>query len=340
MEIEKDKEGAIIHFRTLAKNLYSAPLAERVIQSFEYTLSSVNPLLKMVDWESFVIKKDNQPVGCVVASLDSRLKINEEKVGTLGFFECEEDEEVSSRLLEAACQWLQEKGAHYVVGPMNFNTWNQYRFITEQSADPPFLFEPQHKPYYPKLWEAAGFTPKFTYYSGARSDFATLLPHTKPAYEAALKKGFTIRTFDTARLEEEMRVMHALTVKIFGKNVGFIPVSFEEYRYIYEPVGKAFDPSLTHFIAKDEQVIGYSYSMPDRLFPERKRVVLKTMGLLPEWQGQHLGAALAYAQHEEMQRQGCEEIIYALIADGNAISKMEYPGARIIRRYALYTKQV
>lgn len=340
MNIEKDKEDAIIHFRTLAKNLYSAPLADSIVQSFEYTLRFANPLLKTVDWESFVIKKDNQPVGCVVASLDSRLKINEEKVGVLGFFECAEDEEVSSKLIETACQWLQEKGARYVVGPMNFNTWNQYRFITEQGEDPSFLFEPQHKPYYPKLWEEAGLTPKFTYYSGARSDFATLLPHTKPAYEAALKNGFVIRTFDAARLEEEMRAMHALTVKIFKNNIGFIPLSFEEYRYIYEPISKLFDPNLTHFIEKDGQVIGYSYSMADRFVPERKRVILKTMGLLPDWQGQHLGAALAYAQHEEMQRQGFEEIIYALIVDGNAISKMEYPGARIIRRYTLYEKKL
>lgn len=340
MHIKNGQEELKKSIGNLIPRLYDEKLTSSLINSAKYLLDQKNPVFRSISWEGFVAIDNDRIDGVVVASIDPRLQINNHPIGILGFFESDQNEEISRQLLEAACQWLKEQGINYVVGPMNFNTWNQYRFITEQGEDPSFLFEPQHKSYYPKLWEAAGFTSKFTYYSGARSDFATLLPYTKPAYEAALKKGFNIRTFDTSRFEEEMRAIHAITIKIFENNLGFIPLSFEEYRYIYEPISKLFDPSLTHFIEKDGQVIGYSYSMADRLFPEQKRVILKTMGLLPEWQGQHLGAALAHAQHTEMQHQGFEEIIYALIADGNAISKMEYPGARIIRRYTLYEKKL
>lgn len=301
-----------------------------------YFLSQENPLFSAVTFRIFEARSDDKTQGFVVASIDDRLASNNGKVGSLGFFECEDSQQVGKHLLGTALDWLREQGVKKAVGPMNFNTWNQYRFIIEGEGDKPFSLEPSHKDYYPGFWEAAGFTKKWSYYSGKRDDFSTILPYTKPAYEAALKEGFTIRSANADSLEDEMRIFHELTTKIFGSNVGFVPISFEEYSYAYEPLKKSFDPRLSHFIEKDGQPIGFSYSLADQVHPDSKRVILKTIGLLPKWQGKHLGAALAYAQHEEMQRQEFKEIIYALIAEGNAIGQMEYPGASIFRRYALY----
>lgn len=303
---------------------------------YQYSLSQKNPLFLAITFKIFEVKRGDKTQGFVVASIDDRLTNRDNKIGAVGFFECEDDDEVSKQLLAAALDWLRNQGASKVIGPMNFNTWNQYRFITESEGDKPFSLEPSHKDYYPELWEAAGFTKKWSYYSGKRDDFSTILPYTKPAYEGALKEGFTIRSANADSLEREMRIFHDLTMKVFGSNVGFVPISFEEYAFAYDPLKALFDSRLSHFIEKDGQPIGFSYSLADQVDPDSKRVILKTIGLLPEWQGKHLGAALAYAQHEEMQRQGFKEIIYALIAEGNAIGKMEYPGASIFRRYALY----
>jgi len=303
---------------------------------YQYLLSQDNPLLGSITLKTFEVKSYEKTLGFVVASIDDRLISEGKKTGAIGFFECENDPKASKELLGAAVKWFGDRSVSKAIGPVNFNTWNQYRFIFESEGDKPFSLEPYHKDYYPDFWEASGFRKKWSYYSGKRSDFSTILPYTKPAYEATLKEGFTIRSASPDSLEDEMIIFHDLTLKIFSDNVGFVPISFEEYTYAYRLLKDSFDPRLSHFIEKDGKPIGFSYSLADQVDPDSKRVIFKTIGLLPEWRGKHLGAALAYAQHAEMQRQGFKEIVYALIVEGNAVGKMEYPGVSIFRRYALY----
>jgi hypothetical protein len=71
-------------------------------------------------------------------------------VGLIGFFECVEDPVVATVLLDAARDWLREEhGLQRIWGPMNFDIWHSYRFMTRGFDQVPFYGEPDNKACYP-----------------------------------------------------------------------------------------------------------------------------------------------------------------------------------------------
>ena len=45
------------------------------------------------------------------------------------------------------------------IGPVDGNTWQRYRLITEPGTEPPFFLEPDNPDAWPGQFTAAGFTP-------------------------------------------------------------------------------------------------------------------------------------------------------------------------------------
>ncbi len=87
-------------------------------------------------------------------------------VGLIGFFECIEDPIVATVLLDAARDWLRDQhGLRRLWGPMNFDIWHSYRFMTQGFDQAPFYGEPDNKAYYPAYFEHYGFARRRTWHS-------------------------------------------------------------------------------------------------------------------------------------------------------------------------------
>ena len=69
-------------------------------------------------------------------------------------------------------------------------------------------------------------------------------------------------------------------------------------------------------------------------------MILKTMGILPEWQGRGLGNALVHKIHLDAQHRGITSMIYALIRDANQIRNFPRDDARVIREYACLSYKI
>ena len=65
-----------------------------------------------------------------------------QSVGTLGFFEAQNQPAEISSLLRSAALWLKRNGCDVVIGPLDGDTWHSYRFNLGPTNDPPFLSEP------------------------------------------------------------------------------------------------------------------------------------------------------------------------------------------------------
>lgn len=281
-------------------------------------------------------------------------------VGTLGFFECVPDFSVCQRLLEAAVGWLQDRGISTIRGPINFDTWHSYRFVTSGfEARPPFLLEPYNPPYYPQFWERFGFQPSAHYVSNIHEDLPALAKSLRGHYEKAERSGFRFRKFDTACFDVELKLFYDLSCEIFRDNWGYRPIAFDEFAALYRPSRRLLDPGLIWFAYDPHgSPVGFLFGLPDLAAPVRamggrsdplaalrflltrrrpETALLKTIGVVPASRGTNVGFALCYPHYRYMVEAGYRIGIHALMIQENTSRRMsETKGGRTFREYAVY----
>lgn len=281
------------------------------------------------------------------------------EIGYVGSFECQDDRPAAFGLLDRAVGWLKAREVRAIRGPVTFDTWHPYRFAIEGDDRPPFLLEPHNPPYYPAIWQAYGFRPIATYVSMRLDDPAKAAAVLEPHHKRALRSDFRFRPLDVSRLEAEIAVLHELSCAIFQDALGFVPISLDGFRQLYQGIGPLLDPGLS-VIAEDVRgrPMGFLFGYPDlaravramrgwsdlaaktRFLLARRRprtAVLKTLGVVPEARGTSLALAMAHLHHRHAARRGYRDVIHALMAESNASLRMsQLVQSRLLRRYALY----
>lgn len=281
------------------------------------------------------------------------------EVGHIGFFECRNDHEAAAALLGAAEAWLRSRGARTLRGPIAFDTWHAYRFVTSAGDHPPFLLEPYNPPYYPELWIQYGFKPSAGYFSNLQGDMNATVAALEKHYKKAARSGFVIRPLDLAHFEHELEVLYALSIQIFGGNWGYQPIEFEEFAAMYRGSRRMIDPDLVLIAhSPNGRAVGLLFGLPDQAGAVRamggsggligglkfllakkpaRAAILKTLGVIPEARGTNVGFALCWRFYRTVLDKGYAEGIDALMIDENASRRMsEAKGGRIFREYALY----
>ena len=80
-----------------------------------------NPFFEHAEAEYFLARRGDRVVGRISAHVDYRFnEFQDNDWGMFGFFECEDDPEVAEALLEAAREWLRERGRDRMIGPLDF----------------------------------------------------------------------------------------------------------------------------------------------------------------------------------------------------------------------------
>ncbi|MBU0628438.1 MAG: GNAT family N-acetyltransferase [Nanoarchaeota archaeon] len=313
------------------KHLYkNDPRVNSYTNEIYNLLSEYNPFFKHAKIRNFMAIGENGILGHVSAIIDSRLK----GVGIIGFYDSIQDINVSKLLLDNATNHLKLNKCNVIRGPINLSIWNGYRFI-ENLKRKPNLFDPFNKDYYPDFWKEYGFKVAERYISAVRNDFNHVIPHTKENYKSALNEGFRIRNFDKEKAESELKIVHYLSSQIFKDSWNIAEISFEEFYYIYKDIIKKADTSFCEIIEdKDSNPVGFCFSIPNPSI--KKQVILKTLGILSEFQGKGLAAALLYSQHIKAKEKGFREFYYPLIRVGNNVTKFPYEGYEIITNYASF----
>lgn len=256
--------------------------------------------------------------------------------GLVGHYEAS-DAEAGTALLEHAASLLRMQGAGHVLGPMNGSTWGRYRLAVP--GTPPFAWffsEPRNPDEYPSHFEAAGFAPVSWYESRvapAGGEFPERLA------QRLAREGFTERTFDPGRVEEELAALHALSVDAFAHNLYYRPISAEAFAAMYRPLVPKLDADLVRLVhAPDGSLAAYVLAFPDLLAPER--VVLKTLAAGSRWRNRGLGAFLTCRVHQVAAEKGHGQLIHALMhVDNASVGISGRTGGEVVRRYALYGRE-
>lgn len=321
-------------FRSLVDSLYGRQHRRYLEWHRPFLVAALraeNPFFRFGRLQSFLGLEGQQPVGHCSAMVDQRIA----GVGLIGFFECVRDPAVASALLDEACAWLRSQGAAVVRAPVDLSIWHRYRFMHPARADNLFSFEPFNLAYYPEYFLAHGFRRVGAYRSAYRRDVSDIVAYAEPGYRHAVQAGFSLRPVNLKDFTAELKIFHALALKIFAGSWSYVPISWEEFFDLYGGLASRIDPRYCQFIGNGKREVGFCFSLPDPLGPG-KRLVIKSIGVLPKFQRQQLGSALIYAQHRQAQADGYDTVVYALLREGNVASQINPAGATVFRTYETY----
>ncbi len=310
---------------------------------------------------AWVAAMDDYPVARLVARRSPTLQDDQGRpLGLLGFFEAmdgPEGKEGALRLLEEGTRWLRETGAGQIVGPMDGDTWHRHRLNVGPFDDPPFLLEPYNPPYYPEIWEEAGFQ-VLASYASKQVDPADVIAHLEPKAAAARASGYQLSSLDPGRFQEELRRLYRLSREIFADNFLYTEISEEDFVALYAGSKALLDPDLVLFARSPEGGdAGFLFAYPDRFQAvkamrgsrgllaklrflrhrsEAEAVDFKTLGVLPEHRRAGVAALLMHEGHLRAQGKGYRLANHCLFREGNPSGDLDGGAGRIFRRYHLY----
>src|SRR5947209_11374426 len=117
------------------------------------------------------------------------------RIGYVGHYAVT-DARAAPQLLRLACARLAEKGCTLAVGPVDGNTWQRYRFLTERGSEPPFFLEPDNPEEWPRQFTDFGFTPLAHYHSALATDLSAHDPRLTATAQRLHDYGIRLHSVD------------------------------------------------------------------------------------------------------------------------------------------------
>ncbi len=190
------------------------------------------------DHRHFLAYEGSQVVGRASAMVNAAIKDEDgSAVGLIGFFECIEDPVVATVLLDAARDWLRDQhGLRRIWGPMNFDIWHSYRFMTRGFDQAPFYGEPDNKACYPAYFEAYGFARRRQWHSFevvGRDQLEAMIAASRQQHDRLVNGGYRFVSADNWDPSDETRLLHDLISRSFAGFLGFTPIALEEFAMLF-----------------------------------------------------------------------------------------------------------
>lgn len=124
----------------------------------------------------------------------------EHRIGVIGHYAVS-DGAVARQVLQHACEELTANGCTMAVGPMDGNTWRQYRLVTEFGGEPAFFLEPSNPKDWPGHFLENDFAPLAEYFSALNNDLRCEDPIIGRVAEDMNTLGIRIRSPDPNHFE-------------------------------------------------------------------------------------------------------------------------------------------
>jgi GNAT superfamily N-acetyltransferase len=326
-----------------------------------------NPFFHHAEAEYFLCERDGEVVGRITAQIDQRWdEFQGGNDGMFGFFEVENDPEVTGALIETAGGWLRDRGRERMLGPMDFTTNDECGVLVDGFDEPPIILQPWHPPYYRELLEGLGLTKAMDMWMwdlwlGKLKQGNEFDPMIEAAAKVSEEKGVVVRKMRKRDLENEIARFMEVYNEAWSRNWGFVPITEEEVAFQARNLKPILVEDWAMIAEKGDEVVGAALTLPDfnqvlkkmngRLFPfgwwhfltgrgKIDRVRVFALGVKRQYQ--HLGVAAAlYKRHREtatwMPQKGGQT--GWILETNKAMNRaMEGMGGTIASTYRLYER--
>lgn len=317
--------------------------------------------------ESFLAIRDGKPVGRITALVN--YGHNErfgEKRGFFGFFECYDDQEAASLLLDAAAKYLVSKGMTDVRGPANPSLNQEVGLLVNGFDTPPTFMMTYNRPYYERLltnWGLAKCQDLLAY-----DGHVEMIAHLDPKLEFVIKEikrrfNVNVRPFNPKKFNDEVNLFLDIYNRSLVGTWGFVPMSAAEVAQQAKGLKHLLLPELTTIIEVDGKPIGAGLGLLDynplikkidgRLFPfgfltlllgkrKLKRVRMMSTNIIPEFQKWGFGLLALERMLPDALKLGITHAEFSWVLESNHLSRgsLERAGLACSKTYRVYDRSI
>lgn len=314
----------------------------------------------------FLATIGNKIVGRISAFINQDLKDGDGiSIGNIGFYECLNDRSISEDLLASATQWIFKKqNIRHVWGPMNFDIWHGYRFMTRGFDQDIFIGEPYNKPFYEDQFLHIGFRPKQNWHSLELQGRDVLEEMIKPyseCYYQLKKNGYRFDFFNLKSFNSELHKLYSILSQSFSGFLGYTQISYQQFKQIFAPNRYALHPPLFTFVYDESNTLaGFASAFLDLansirqmkgndnliakmkfLYSRRRvdRILFYMGGITPHEADKRSGLGKAGFYHliTQILSEGYKKVIVALMANSSRARNLLSGRENLAQRqYTLY----
>lgn len=217
------------------------------------------------DATAMVAYRNGRAVGRILVSDDPHYnQLHGTNLGCFGMFESIENQNVADALLDAAAQWLRERGRDSILGPIDYSTNYPCGLLVEGFDTPPTIMMNHNRPYYAGLLEAWGLAKVKDLYSWWFTDPKDMVEKWhRRAQRLAKRGGVTIRPINPNDFEAEIARCASVYNGSRDANWGFVKLSEEEFIYSAKQIARLAKPELTLLAEVDDKPVGFSVTLPN-----------------------------------------------------------------------------
>jgi GNAT superfamily N-acetyltransferase len=269
--------------------------------------------------------------------------LESQRLGLIGHYAAR-DAQAAAQLLAFACDQLAAHGCTVAVGPMDGNTWQRYRLLSERGTEPIFFLEPDNPDDWPAHFLTNDFTALAQYYSALNSALEQQDPRIPELAFRLAADGIVLRSLNLDHFEEELRGIHELSLASFAHNFLYTPIGKDDFVAQYRDIRPHVRPEIVLLAERQGRAVGYVFAIPDLLQAQRgltiDTVIIKTLAVHPDFGGSGLGTLLTARCQEAACKLGYSRAIHALMHETNKSRRISSHTARPIRRYTLYARSL
>ena len=256
-----------------------------------------------------------------------------------------DEEQLFNKIFEE----LKKEGIETIIGPLNGTTWNTYRYVTEKGNGRPFLLEPWNEDYSVSLFEKLDFKHLAGYIStvmeGMNSDGRkNLNKKIEKLKKFDYYKDIRVESAENKDLLAVLNKVYDLTVEAFKNNFLYSELEREIFLKMYMSYEDKIIKKFFKMLYLGDELIGYVFGIPDYAELGYKgkidTIILKTIAVSPIYNGKGMGYILINSLVEEAEKEGYENVIYALMHQSNVSKNIGLLLGNMLRKYTLFIKEL
>lgn len=238
--------------------------------------------------------------------------------------------------LQRACAVLGQRGCTLALGPMDGSSWQSYRCALTWDNGPPFWGEPQTDPRWVDWFTQAGFTPVGHYASRWCPDLTQTYPPRRRRHSPVPVQ---IHSAQGLAVEALLPQLYPLVIASFRRQPFFQPLPEDRFIQHLRPLLTQIDPALVQLAWDGDRLVGVALAHADSLAPAaERRLIIKTLAILPGRSYAGLGTTLLEAAHRAGVDQGYQQAIHALMHRHNPSLTLSRRYSQPFRNYVLMGK--
>ena len=244
---------------------YIRPLDNEVNDVFD---PNKNKQFKYGTAKRWVLKNNLGELTGRIAAYTSTKYINKGDtipVGSLGYFDCINDQQAANLLFDTAKKWLELQGMQSMDGPVNFGERDKWWGLMVEGFDSEPLYGISFNPaYYEKLFETYGFQNYYNQYYYSLKAYGTLgdkYPERHARFAA--KPDYVARHIDKTKLEKYANDFSVVYNAAWSQHDEGKEISPELALKLFKKMKPIMDETIIWFAYYKDQPIGMWINIPD-----------------------------------------------------------------------------